>query len=457
MADSDSTPTMPRELGPFSIQGILGEGGSAVVYAATWNGDEVALKVPRERELTPKEQERFLEEAKMLERVRHRAVVDVLGSGRLPDGLPYLVMRRYEGTTLAEYLAAHGALTTSHALDLFEQLASAVQALHDAGLLHRDLKPENLLVVDNCRALKLLDFGIAKEIDAPASTTTQAGIARGTPATMAPERFFGAPASLSTDVYELAVVFYAMLMGRLPWSEVTNVQARLNPLSPIEAGAEIPEALSTAVMAALSTRPERRPADVAALVASVRQGAERAAVTSRVTAATSISAPPPPLEPQRSEDAQVIESRREPTQRAHVRLWAALGAVLLVALTGVGVLATRAPVGANSPGSAASDAPHAALETAPPDTAQALVPTALPEPSAPLDPPALAEGASASATHLRLKLAGQAASAAPSAAPAPSAKPAPSSRPTPPGKPKGAPCTRSSECASMVCAAETCQ
>lgn len=199
MAAPEPTAVIPKELGPFAIQGVLGEGGSAVVYRALWDGQDVALKVPRERELTPKDQERFLEEAKMLERVRHRAVVEVLGSGRLPDGLPYLVMRRYEGQTLAEYLAAQGALSLAHALDLFEQLASAVEALHDAGLLHRDLKPENLLMVDGGRALKLLDFGIAKEIDAPASTTTQAGIARGTPATMAPERFFGAPASKSTE------------------------------------------------------------------------------------------------------------------------------------------------------------------------------------------------------------------------------------------------------------------
>lgn len=443
MAAPEPTAVIPKELGAFVIQGVLGEGGSAVVYRALWDGQDVALKVPRERELTPKDQERFLEEAKMLERVRHRAVVEVLGSGRLPDGLPYLVMRRYEGQTLAEYLAAQGALSLAHALDLFEQLASAVETLHDAGLLHRDLKPENLLMVDGGRAVKLLDFGIAKEIDAPASTTTQAGVARGTPATMAPERFFGAPASKSTDVYELAVVFYAMLVGRLPWNDVTNVQARLNPLSPSEAGAAVPETLSSTVMEALSTRPERRPSGVPELLQRVRASVRTGATTGRVTAATSISAPPPPLSPQLSEEAQVIESRRDgPASVGPSRGVMGVAAAVLVAVGAAAVFLLRVNA-APTPEPSASAAPPAEVPAASP-VPSAELPRELPamNPSAPSAAPVSAPSPRGKPT----------ASAAPSAAPTGSA-PAPAPR----GKPKGAPCTRSSECASMVCAAEVCQ
>ena len=443
MAAPEPTAVIPKELGAFVIQGVLGEGGSAVVYRALWDGQDVALKVPRERELTPKDQERFLEEAKMLERVRHRAVVEVLGSGRLPDGLPYLVMRRYEGQTLAEYLAAQGALSLAHALDLFEQLASAVETLHDAGLLHRDLKPENLLMVDGGRAVKLLDFGIAKEIDAPASTTTQAGVARGTPATMAPERFFGAPASKSTDVYELAVVFYAMLVGRLPWNDVTNVQARLNPLSPSEAGAAVPETLSSTVMEALSTRPERRPSGVPELLQRVRASVRTGATTGRVTAATSISAPPPPLSPQLSEEAQVIESRRDgPASVGPSRGVMGVAAAVLVAVGAAAVFLLRVN---------AAPTPEPSVSAAPP----AQVPAASPVPSAelPRELPAMNPSAPSAAPVSAPSPRGKpTASAAPSAAPTGSA-PAPAPR----GKPKGAPCTRSSECASMVCAAEVCQ
>ena len=443
MAAPEPTAVIPKELGAFVIQGVLGEGGSAVVYRALWDGQDVALKVPRERELTPKDQERFLEEAKMLERVRHRAVVEVLGSGRLPDGLPYLVMRRYEGQTLAEYLTAQGALSLAHALDLFEQLSSAVETLHDAGLLHRDLKPENLLMVDGGRAVKLLDFGIAKQIDAPASTTTQAGIARGTPATMAPERFFGAPASKSTDVYELAVVFYAMLVGRLPWNDVTNVQARLNPLSPSEAGAAVPETLSSTVMEALSTRPERRPSGVPELLQRVRASVRTGATTGRVTAATSISAPPPPLSPQLSEEAQVIESRRDgPASVGPSRGVMGVAAAVLVAVGAAAVFLLRVNA-APTPEPSASAAPPAEVPAASP-VPSAELPRELPamNPSAPSAAPVSAPSPRGKPT----------ASAAPSAAPTGSA-PAPAPR----GKPKGAPCARSSECASMVCAAEVCQ
>jgi eukaryotic-like serine/threonine-protein kinase len=438
---------LPERIGPYRVTGVLGEGGSAVVYAAEHQGEVFALKVPRERELSDREQERFLEEAKMLARVQHRAVVEVLDSGRLPDGQPFLLMRRYEGETLGDYIARAGALPLEHALHLFSELGSAVQALHDAGLLHRDLKPENLLLVEGGRAVKLLDFGIAKDIDAPASTTTQAGIARGTPATMAPERFFGAPANKSTDVYELAVILYVMLVGRLPWPEVTNPQARLNPVSLLEAGAVVPDAVSNVVMQALSTRPERRPESISALVGAVVRAARGAVdVGGRVTAATPMLGAAPAIG-HKSEEAQVIESRREPRRaRSSWLLGAVAGVVLLGGATSLAVVAfAGAPAASGAPEHAA--APVAPLETAEPAAPDPPAPTPEAESEsapAPTEPPPPARVHAAMVAPARA-----------SAAPAPSgsaAKPAP-----PKGKAKGAPCTRSSECASMVCAAETCQ
>lgn len=99
---------------------------------------------------------------------------------------------------------ASGTLSRERALDLFDQLATAVQVMHVSGLIHRDLKPENVMLVDGGKRAVLLDFGIAKAADAPPSTTTQAGLQRGTPAYMAPERFFGARATKCSDLYELA-------------------------------------------------------------------------------------------------------------------------------------------------------------------------------------------------------------------------------------------------------------
>src|SRR5690348_11431733 len=195
-------PTLPGQLGDFVIVGVLGTGGSGVVLDARWGHREVALKVLHPTLIaTARERAQFLEEARRLQEISHPGVVKVLASGELPDGRPYLAMEKLAGPTLAAKLAT-GALPLGRAVALFEQLSGAVQALHDRGLVHRDLKPENVVLVGDSHAV-LLDFGIAKALAAPASTTTQDGGVRGTPAYMAPERFFGQPANVSTDVYEL--------------------------------------------------------------------------------------------------------------------------------------------------------------------------------------------------------------------------------------------------------------
>jgi serine/threonine-protein kinase len=451
--------SLPAALGSFAIEGVLGEGGSAVVYAARLGELAVALKVPKDDgELSDREAERFLEEARMLARVRHGSVVEVLDSGRLPDGRPYLAMRRYEGETLAEHLAREGALPLDRALVLFAELTDATSSLHAAGLLHRDIKPENVFLIDRGRSVKLLDFGIAKDRDAPASTTTQAGIARGTPATMAPERFFGAAATELTDVYELAVVLYAMLVGRLPWPDATNVNARLNPLSPIESGARVPEALSSAIMRALSTRPERRPRSVAELWAQVSAAARGPSISGRVTADTVISEGSPPESgdgraaagaltgSHRSDGAHIIDSARAPSvppSRRVSRAWIAFAAI---ALAGAALGAAFATGGEDEPVPARASEPAAtALPPAPSPN-----PPPSPEIAAPAEPDP-APGPAASDRPAPPRTTARARPPVTASAPPP-IKPGPTK-----GKPKGAPCTRSNECASMLCAAETCQ
>jgi predicted Ser/Thr protein kinase len=268
---ASAPPALPAELGEFRIRGLLGEGGSGTVYDAEWGQRRVALKVLR-RELVPgpKEQERFLAEARLLGAVDHAAVVKVLGSGSLPDGRPYLAMEKVDGESLAARVA-RGGLPADEALAIFDQLASAIAALHERGLIHRDIKPENVLV--SGRRAVLLDFGIAKPEGAPPSTSTREGLLRGTPAYMAPERFFGTPASVATDVYELAVVLYAMLAGRLPWTNLGDPSARLNPPAPSSFGCRLAEPLEVELLRALSTRAEARPPSAAEFARRVRESA----------------------------------------------------------------------------------------------------------------------------------------------------------------------------------------
>ena len=294
MSESSQTGAtgLPERLGIFRILGLLGEGGSGVVYAARWGHREVALKVLHPALVaTPRERERFFDEAKLLADITHAGVVKVLSFGAMPDGRPFLAMEKLEGESLASRLA-RGPFAVADGLDLFGQLVGAVEALHARALVHRDLKPENIFLVGDGRFAVLLDFGIAKELDAPASTVTQDGGVRGTPAYMAPERFFGQPASPHTDIYELGLVLYAMLVGRLPWANSADPEARLNPIRPSALGIALPSALETEILRALSTRPEGRPASVGAFLANVSAAANYSPAPPRQTA--DLVAPTPP-------------------------------------------------------------------------------------------------------------------------------------------------------------------
>ena len=262
----------PSMLGEFRILSELGHGGSGVVYDANWGPRRVALKVLHPSLVgTGKERAQFITEAQRLQQITHPSVVKVFAVGQLPDGRPYLAMERLDGETLAAVIA-RGAMPLAHALALFEELSSAVAALHAQGLVHRDLKPENVFVVGNRHAV-LLDFGIAKDLSAPASTTTQEGNVRGTPAYMAPERFFGQPAGIATDIYELALVLYVMLAGRLPWDDAVDPEARLSPRSLAELAPGVSEALDVEIRRALSTRAQNRPPSAMSLLEAVREAA----------------------------------------------------------------------------------------------------------------------------------------------------------------------------------------
>lgn len=261
--------SLPRALGEFRIHAVLGQGGSGVVYDATWGPRRVALKVLHPALIAEGVASQFFSEAARLQAIQHPAVVKVFSVGELPDGRPFLAMERLDGETLASVLA-RGPLPLPDALALFEELCGAIGALHAQGLVHRDIKPENVFIVGGKHAV-LLDFGIAKELAAPASTTTMDGGVRGTPAYMAPERFFGQPAAVATDVYELAVTLYAMLAGLLPWEDLADPEARLSP-RPLE-DAAIPRELDVEIRRALSTRAQNRPPHTAAFLEAVRSAA----------------------------------------------------------------------------------------------------------------------------------------------------------------------------------------
>jgi predicted Ser/Thr protein kinase len=326
------------ELGEFRVRGVLGEGGGGVVYEAEGPDGVVALKVPHiDRELTERDRRRYLDEAAMMDRVRHPAIVEVLASGMLPDGRPFVAMPRLLGRTVAERVYDEGPFELDTALRLIEQLADATMAMHQEDLLHRDLKAENVFLIGDDEAVKLLDFGIAKDRKGTTSLTTT-GMVRGTPATMAPERFFGSEASEQSDVYELALVFYVMVTGQLPWAhdDPDVVGARTRPVPPHLIRATVPPAVSDVILEALATRPELRPATPRALAAALHRAAAEPAPPA--FAATETSEHLRPLVEQQTPFDAAVPSRPEgpkpmSASPAPRRMWglALAAAVTLVA------------------------------------------------------------------------------------------------------------------------------
>lgn len=259
------------QLGPFALNGELGVGGSGTVYRARWGHRLIALKVLRGDVLTGASAKAlFLAEARRLGDIDHPGIVKVLGFGDLPDGRPYLAMELLEGQSLGARLEV-GPLPLVQAAELFGQLGRAIAALHDQGMVHRDIKSDNVMLVENGRFAVLLDFGIAKELAAPDSTITQEGVVRGTPAYMAPERFYGESASVVTDVYELAAVFFEMLAGELPWDHPERPDTRVNPKTLSALGVKVAARLDEIIARGLSTRADNRPASVMEFVVAVEQ------------------------------------------------------------------------------------------------------------------------------------------------------------------------------------------
>ncbi len=221
--ESRATPKFGRYQDPV----MLGQGGMGAVYRATDPSLDrfVAIKVLTHRE--PKYVERFRREAQVLAKIMHPSIVqiyEIIGSDDVGGGLdPYIVMEYFEGKPLDAALKM-GPLATAQVVSILRQAAEGLKRAHSQSVIHRDIKPANIMLAASGE-VKILDFGIAKALDAKKDLTGQTVL--GTPYYMSPEQAMGQPIDARTDIYSLGITAFHLLSGQRPFEAKSKVDVML--------------------------------------------------------------------------------------------------------------------------------------------------------------------------------------------------------------------------------------
>jgi hypothetical protein len=258
----------------YRIDGVVGRGGMGVVYEATQLSLDrtVALKVLAPHlGADPAFRERFRREAMLQAALDHPHIVTVHEAGESDDGL-FIATRLVRGRNLKQLI--EGGLAPARALAILDQVASALDVAHAAGLVHRDVKPQNVLVDDNDYAY-LADFGLIKDARDPG--LTQTGEYVGTLDYVSPEQIRGEAMTSASDLYAFAAVLYECLSGEVPFprdTEAALLYAHLSEAPPRLT--ELPPAVEAVVDRGLAKEPSDRFGSAAELVDAARRGLARA-------------------------------------------------------------------------------------------------------------------------------------------------------------------------------------
>jgi len=274
---ASTTGSVPSKIGAYKIARLLGKGGMGNVYEAINEQIQrrAAIKVlhPHFAE-NPQVVQRFLNEARAVNIVKHRCLVDVYEFGQLEDGSAYIVMEYLDGETLHERLwHAGGRLPTELVVRYGRQIALALAAAHAKGIIHRDLKPANIMLVEDPETgakdwIKVLDFGLARVRepgDGEEGRLTQTGMVMGTPSYMSPEQVRSARSVVDkSDVYALGVMLYEMVSGQKPFNANSDAEvmflhmsAQPKPLQELMPG--LAPGLYDLIGRMLRKKPEERP------------------------------------------------------------------------------------------------------------------------------------------------------------------------------------------------------
>lgn len=273
---------LPAAIGGFAVRHLIGRGGMGRVYLGhdSQLDRNVAIKLMEpSRAADAVSRQRFLRESKATAAVNHPHIVTIYQVGE-HDGLPYIVMQHVNGPSLTDYrLATGGTAVAAEVVRIGRELAEGLAAAHEHGLVHRDVKPDNILLEGPARRVRIIDFGLAREIETDESRLTVDGAVVGTPAYMSPERIGAGDVDTKSDLFGLGVILYELLSGRLPFEGRSMVSilaaiARGTPPALADLVPTAPPALTDLVMQLLAHDKTDRPAtaaEVARRLAAIEQ------------------------------------------------------------------------------------------------------------------------------------------------------------------------------------------
>ena len=275
--DPMSTGTVPRKIGRYHVDGVLGRGAMGVVYkahdpkidrvVAVKTIHPTLLQTPDGADL----RQRFWREAQAAARCLHANIVAVFDCDE-QDGLPYIVMEYVQGRELQDFLRYTPRVDAETTVSIVGQMLAGLGFAHANGVVHRDLKPANVILLEGGR-VKVADFGVAR-LDT--TSFTQHGAVLGSPGFMAPEQFTGTGVDHRTDIFATGIVLYLMLTGQRPFpgERTTEVMYKILHHDPIDVcllNAQLPARLSPVVRQALAREPADRFQSAEAFARSLRE------------------------------------------------------------------------------------------------------------------------------------------------------------------------------------------